>query len=435
MYLFISLLVLLVSTLLFRRAAGTLDPRKVNIISWQYYYGLLISSFIGSLFIVYGMDARIPISDHVIPPARFQGWLAIQYVMVTLPLAMVLTQRFFGVCNKNSRFTDFCKQPIPTAMADNDLFKLYLYLLSIIALGALLYTLFCIGSIPLFEFFTLSPDQMLLKGIWIAREFPGNVLVKNFLAQLLLPILSFIAFVYWYRKRSTIDLLWFGTLFFASIIVKTLTFDKAPIVLYLLTFFVIAILLGARIKWRTLLLFALAGALLLVVLYASYGQVAFTSWNTGLVGRLFFAQVEGTYLTFSFFPDRHDFLGFGSLLGESDRSMRVITQIAWPKAVEAKSIGVYNSLFVAEAWACFGLAGVLVAPFIVGFVIQVINLYLLRSPKSPVNIALYAYMLFAIPLTGGFLDFIWNPSWIFLFLIFVVPYLLLSRIRISLPNS
>src|SRR5690606_30295111 len=93
-----------------------------------------------------------------------------------------------------------------------------------------------------------------------------------------------------------------------------------------------------------------------------------------------------------------------------------------PDAVASGRAGVMNTLFVGEAYANFGWLGVFISPLVVGLVIQSIYVLVISQPRGPVNMCIFILMFYSMPITGGFADFIWNPGWIFIFLV-----LLLSR--------
>ena len=91
-----------------------------------------------------------------------------------------------------------------------------------------------------------------------------------------------------------------------------------------------------------------------------------------------------------------------------------------PSAIEEGTGGVINSLFIGEAWANFGLAGVIFAPFWVGFVIQWSYILLLKAEKTPLFLALAVYLTMKWPGTGGFNDFIYNAGIVTMLVIFLV---------------
>ncbi len=84
--------------------------------------------------------------------------------------------------------------------------------------------------------------------------------------------------------------------------------------------------------------------------------------------------------------------------------------------------GVVNSLFIGEAWANFGIYGVLIAPLYVGFLIQSLYLFFLKSKKTPFLLALFVSFSIKGAITGGFNDYFYNVNFIFLLFVFLSIY-------------
>jgi hypothetical protein len=102
---------------------------------------------------------------------------------------------------------------------------------------------------------------------------------------------------------------------------------------------------------------------------------------------------------------------------EQQRSARVIMEYLNPEGVINGTTGVMNSLYIAEAYANFGIVGLLLMPIIAGFtIIYIYNLIIGTSTKTPIKIALFAYFSFNLPLLGGMVGFMWNVGWMVLFL-------------------
>ena len=437
MYVLISLLVLIVSTLLFRSVAGSLSPTRINMIGWIFFFELVAQSFIGSVLVVNGWDDHYMI-NRIQQPARFQGWLAVQYTMNAMPLGMLLAIRLNGLRHNRGLFQHYVSQPIAPAMSSRDTFVRYpLYALSAIALLAVLYTFYALRSVPLLSAIAGGDAVSLaVSRVDASLGFQGNVYVRNLLGLLLTPILTFIAYGYYKQTGALRDRLWFYTMLGASFFILTYDLSKAPIVIFALGFLMFRVLSAGRVS-RTV--FYLFGAFALLILLASYwfiGKVTDPSilfaYNRGIGGRILLSQAAGTYYAFEHFPDTRAFIGFSSLstfisdaagLTHSERAARIMMQIFNPRGVEEGRAAVMNSLFIAEAWANFGLIGVLLAPIYVGLFIQAIFLFFLRSKKTPVLLGVFAYLSLRMPVTGGFNDFIYAPSLINIAFVLISIYL------------
>lgn len=437
MYVLISLIVLVISMLLFRSVAGSLSPTRINMISWIFFFELLAQSFVASVLVVNGLDDHYMI-NRIQGEARFQGWLAVQYTMIAMPMGMLLAVRLNGLRNNRGLFRHYIAQPIAPALSRRDSFVRYpLYALSGIALLAVLYTFYALGDIPLLSAIAGGDAVSLaISRVDASLGFQGNVYVRNLLGLLLTPILAYISFGYLKQTGALRDRIWFLTMLGASCLILTYDLSKAPIVIFALGFLMFRVLSDGRVS-RTV--FYAFGAMALLILLASYwfiGKVTDPSvlfaYNRGIGGRILLSQAAGTYFAFEHFPDTQPFIGFASLstfisnaagLEHSDRAARIMMTIFNPAGVEAGKAAVMNSLFIAEAWANFGLIGVLLAPIYVGVFIQTIFLFFLRSKKTPVLLGVFAYLSLRMPVTGGFNDFIYAPSLVNIVFVLISVYL------------
>lgn len=108
----IGLIVLVVSTLMFRYAAGTLSWTAPNLVSIVYYYSFLLSSFIGALLIALGMDDYYMIRKLFRPEEYRQiGFAVVCFVMIVFPLSMVVVSRLCGF-EARQEFRAYLQKPL-----------------------------------------------------------------------------------------------------------------------------------------------------------------------------------------------------------------------------------------------------------------------------------------------------------------------------------
>jgi hypothetical protein len=448
MYVLISLAVLAVSTMLFRSVAGSLAPTKINMISWIFYFELIVQSFIGSVLAINGWDDHY-ILGRVQPQGRLYGWLAVQYTMIAMPMGMLIVLYFNGLRANRRLFQRYTSQPMCSAVSPRDSYiRLPLYALSSISVLAVVYTFYSIGNIPLLS--ALAGGDALSLAITrneASLGFTGNIYVRNLFGILLTPVLAFVSYGYFRQTKSVTDRIWFYTMLVMSFFMLTYDLSKAPVVVFALGFLFFRVLYGDEINKSMLLIF---GGLALLIVLLSYWLImretdlaALFSYNSGIGGRILLSQIAGTFFAFEHFPASHEFIGFTSLssyvsdaLGypDSDRAAIVMAKIFNPAGGEEGALAVMNSLFIAEAWANFGLIGVLVAPFYVGVFIQALFLFFLKSKKTPVLLGVYAYLSLRLPVTGGFNDFIYPPGLATIAFIIVTLYLVAITVKVAVRN-
>lgn len=421
----ISFGVLLISTLLFKRAAGTLSLTKPNMISYIYYYQVLAMSFIAAVLTVLYLDNHYVIS-RVSDKARFYGWLAVMYVMIAVPIGMLIAKRIWlGNENVARVLSIYTKARINTYGINGDSLKYAVWVFTVVALLACLYTFYTIKYFPFIKALTTPGDALDVIRISVSRNFQGNIYVKNILALALMPLLSYVWAFYYLANRRLTDGIMFAFSFLLAASILYYNFAKAPLLWYILSYIFVYFYAVGKFKLKYLLV--LGGAVFagLVVMYSARGVSLseFASYNSGPLGRIILTQAAGTYYIFDLFPENQDFIGFSSIsrytsnlfgLEHLDRAARFAMVDFNPTGVEAGTAGVMNSLFVAEAWANFGLIGVLISPFWVGFVIGNLYYFFLNKTKNPLWLALFVSFSFGGSFTGGFNDYIYNGRYMVL---------------------
>ena len=439
MYTLISFTILLLSYYLFKKVSGSLKLTQLNMISWIFFYNLILQSFIASVLVINNIDNHYLINKiQNGETTRLYGWLAVQYTMVMLPLGMLLVVNLFGFKTNQRLFNNYVHSPIKPSLSFKDSYTRYpLYILYIISILSVLYVMATLKTIPLSGMLQ-GLETEALSGLRqeASREFSGNTYIKNIFALGLTPILSYIAFAYYKMTKKRTDFTIFIALFVSSFFILTYNIEKGPFVSYLIGFMFLTILINGSVKKKTLfIIFGLIVGLIVGMYFALAGS-GLSFWhlfhyNGGIVGRIILSQAAGTYLSFDLFPHVIDHIGFNSISGfmntflgvdTSERSARLLMMHIAPKAVELGLVGVVNSLFIAEAWANFGLLGVLVAPFYVGVVIQTLYMFFLTMPKTPLLLGIFTYFSYRGSVTGGFNDYIYNAGYLVIITFFIWVY-------------
>lgn len=421
---------------------------RLNMISSVYYFHILLPYFLSSILVVYSIDNHYLINKISGPHTRERSFWFIMYTVVALPLGMRLASMLWQV-NPKKFFQSYTEKPMENYISERDSFlRVFLYSLSVIAMLGIAYTFFVVRQFPLLSLFQGAEGLVLaVMRNEVGREFGGIVIIRDLFGIILTPIMSYVAYGYWKVTKSRFDKWWFYILFVSSILILTYNLAKAPVIYYLLGFIYFKVYNNIRISKKRLFLI---GGLSFVLLSAFYFVVSSTfdidllfALNHGPLGRLFITQSSGLYLTVDTFPSHHDFLGFASIsetfsnafgLDHSQRSARIIMENYRPDAVRNGIAGVMNSLFVAEAYANFALAGVIISPFYVGMIIQSFYLLLMKLKKSPVVMAILVYYSLRSVINGGINDYIYNPVITVLMTVFFLT-LISARLFSSKPVS
>jgi oligosaccharide repeat unit polymerase len=435
---------LIFSIYLFQRSSGSLSPLKPNLHSLIFYYSLLISSFIGPLLIVLKIDHHYMLDRLVHQEIRVIGFLYICYIMIFLPLSMFVVSKILGF-KADKEFTRYIHSPISVKPSDNRDFFYIISFLSFISVLSIIYTFIKLDHIPILELFKGSSDLGVLR-IEASRGFKGNEYIRNIFAIGLTPILSFIAYSYATISHSRRWRALFIVLFFLSILMNVYDLQKAPVFFYFLMFIILNIYLGKFVlNVKRILVIGLTGVVLLVIMYVYIQGVTapdqFLSYNTGPVGRMILSQISPFFLHLDLFGDRIPFLHGRSLPNillhlydfEQVRSARETMEYVYPEKVAEGIAGVLNTIFAGEAYANFGMAGILIGTIYIGVFVQVMYISFIRLKKHPVSLSVFMYFTVTIPrvMVGGFVDFVFNPFWILLLVLFI-GLLVLQKVKVDL---
>lgn len=412
------------SGFLFHKAAGSLSLRKLNIVSWIFYYQLLLLSFIGITLGMLGVPHYMLARGS--EASMRMAYFAVCYVMVVMPLTMIFFQRLaLGGSIRAKLYRYFAKRLQPLQSKKDSSQLLFWGAMTFVTFLATVYVYYTVRELPFLSLLGSSDSSFLSLRQSAKFEFEGNVYIRNFFSLLLAPLVSYIAFSYLLLRPNPVHVLWFLFTMFVALMAITYSGEKAPPINYLIVLFFIYSIVRGRFRLWQLAAMGLTGACLIALLYLVTSGSLPLALNAGPIGRLLFSQIAPLSLHFELFPDPMPFLQGASfpnwMLGpfglEHLRSSRAVMEVFNARLVETGEAGVMNTLFIGEAWANFGWTGYLLAPVIAGIVVQFIHNLFLSLPKSPVFVALLAYFMFGLPITGGFVDFIWNVGWLFLLLL------------------
>lgn len=435
----ISLFTLLLSTFLFRRAAGSLNPLKPNMISYIFYYNLVLQTFIASFLIVLEADGNHYVINTVSDESKIYGWLAVNYMMIAMPVGMLLAKMFFSrTTSIKRRLTEYTCADININFIGYKSLKYSVWVFTVTSSLACLYVFIIIGYFPFFKIFDVSALIASELRIASAREFLGNVYVRNFLALMMMPILSHVWFFYYLKTKNALDLIVFIISFIFALSILYYDFSKSPILTYILSFIFVYYYGRGKVNKKFVTLGFSAVIFLIFSFYSFAGLEGneFFDYNSGPIGRIILGQATGLYTMLDIFPNSYSFIGISSLsellskifdLEFVDRAGRIAMIVFNPRGIEAGTAGVMNSIFLAEAWANFGIIGILFSPIWVGFIIQTLYIYFLKSPKTPLHLAFFVSFSLGGAVTGGFNDYIYNPS-VLLSLLFAFSVYFLARV-------
>jgi hypothetical protein len=284
-----------------------------------------------------------------------------------------------------------------------------------------IYTFYYSENIPLFDLLSGNTSNLLLGRSSIKFNFQGISFIKGIIFNKMALLISLMLFSY-FLKTKKLKLLTFISIGLA-IISEVYTLEKAPLVFYLLALFLISKFHKQNLNIKTLATFGVFMLIIISILYVLINEGGFSFFS--VFNRIIFVPVSGLYYSLDIFPIKHEFLmgasfpnWMTSVFGvESERSARVLMEFVNPDGFSAGTAGVINSVFISEAYANFGKLGLYLSPVLVGYIISILDTITSKSVFDKINPGLKVYFMIYSPIIGGFIDFIWNVSWFFIFLI------------------
>lgn len=436
LYLIIAIICLVLSGYLFKIATGTISLRSPNMMSLIFYFYFALENVVGAILIVNNIDDHYIINKLSSDIYRYYGFWAIMYTIVFFPIGMLLANMLFKAGSMNYYYEEYVTSPIVDEPEDfSSHVRNSLIVLSAISVLAVLYTLASIGGSPLSALMSgMDPTDLNLMRADAKANFGGNEYFRNIFGLLLTPFLSYVAYGYKVYSNTLFNKCWFYVMLIASILILTYDLEKSPLLWYLLGFMFYRVYLGYRLSNRVLLsIFAVFSGLIIgmYVVLSSIDIDTLFVFNQGIIGRLTLSSNAGVFVSFELFPQNHDFLGFSSFSGFlsdlfgtplNDRSARLVMEFVNPKGVEEGIAGVFNSLFVSEAWANWGIVGLLLSPVYVGFLIQCLYLFIMFSRKTPMFMGLLVFYTIRCSINGGINDYIYNVSTLIMVIVVVGIY-------------
>lgn len=422
---------------LFKSAAGTMSIYKPNMLSFVFYFYLLIFSYIGTIIIATNDEYfNMQIRNISFDTTKFYVWLSVSYVLILLPIGIHISRIVFKGTNIEILFENYTSSKIEGLFSKRDLYLRFpLYILSFISVIIVLYVLYTVGLDSFLKAFTLEGQvELMILRREIDIGFTGNQYLRNIFGTILLPILTYTSFCYFIMSKRVFDFIWFSILFITTFLMLIHTLEKSPFIFFLMGFVFLYVLIKGRVSK---LFLATSIASLFILMIGIYAFVTkniatddfehmFSPFREGLVGRVLISQITSLYSHLETFPIQHEFIGntslsrfisSGFLSEHGDRSGRIILELYAPGWVELGYGGVFNTLFIGEAWANYGYAGLLLSPLWVGFLTGSCYYLFLSLKKTPIFLGLFTYYSYKTSISGGFNDYIYDAKVIIIIMI------------------
>lgn len=415
--------------------------RHLNLMSYSYYLGFLTNCVIGAILLTLDIGVDEYYLINVIPRESSTLFVvgALSWAMIGVPLGSLIVAAWVHMRPRRA-LQEFYARSIPVAHHAEKHALLIVITLTVLSSAATIATALRLGTIPIASAFFMSPlEKAAFRGN-VKFEYAGNAILRNILTKMLPMIVSYASMV-WARcsKRWRWRLILGVNIMLASI-GATWTLEKAPLVNYLIGFMFVDLAMG-NTSLKMVGSYACGSILLFLLAFAMIGGTQGLGALFILVThRLLLSQIAPLYFYPRVFPEYHPYImgtsypGFVAKLSgvEAVRASRIVMSYRNPVGVELNVAGHMNTLFVGEAYANWGLCGVVFSPIIAGIMIGIVYYVLITRRKTPGWIAAYSFICVdvAFTLTGGFIDFLYNPGWMIVFAgVFVAELLVYNKRR------
>tara|TARA_B110000046_G_C13026363_1_gene414332 strand:- start:3582 stop:4925 length:1344 start_codon:yes stop_codon:yes gene_type:complete len=413
----VTIAALFASLKLFSMAAGTISPLKLNTISYVLYFQVLTVGVVGPLLLALDLLNYHPMIQQISYHTKFMAWVWCMYALVALPLSMNVYNIVFKI-KMPSELTQYSQETIPEKyLTHNRLFSTSFVLIS---LFGLLYIFYYTSSIPIVKLLTTGDlAQAAIERINSRRAFLGIPYIRSFVGIYLIPAGAYYLYILAYNKRTIRAWFLFACQLLLTILLLTYDLQKAPIAFFILGFLVVHTFISNGISRKWFLIVFGSSVLFILLGYQLTTETTIlrqiTNVQSAFFGRIFLVSYFGFPLSLEFYPDSiHAATALYGVPGpildilnlEGHDSARELMIHMYSSNVDQGSANLISSYYLAEAWSAFGYVGLVLAPFIVGGVIQLTHVLLIKLPKDPLFIAFYALITTKWLVLSGFSPFL-----------------------------
>ena len=207
------LIIFISSTLLFKKAVGTLNPGKLNIISYVYYI-FMLQSFAGAAFILLGNDKHYTLNYLLNREESIRITISVIFLTaVLLPGMIIIFQKIFRQ-NIGKMYVSFLKQE--TEVEPPTVWWKLFYAGSAICILVLIGFLIKVGYIPVLrlihapEGFNFGTERNRIAATYFIHPYISNILLFT-----MIPLLSYISFAFAFATKQKKWIAISGVLFVA----------------------------------------------------------------------------------------------------------------------------------------------------------------------------------------------------------------------------
>lgn len=375
--------------------------------------GLIISSkslFIshvtipGYAFLTYVIVIDVPTLIFVlgnIQDSNLLLWKAVQGSTLLLAVGVMYGSLMFKLSDEEVK--SFFSRPINFKYYDKAFQKVVQYglVLAVLIMGLYFYKYG--GRIPLIYLIRHPGDAF---AISLLREETMKIslsFLEGYLYEwgraFILPTLMSMSFVMWQLSKETQWRNWFILYLILAVSFASLSTAKFPVVMVLvILIFAYLIMSGVKGVLRKAPLF-----IILILAYPLFERIV--KYRAGFIEaltfvfweRVFVIPTEALSLYFKYFPLQDGLLGGRSIRLVSifigKEYFNTANYVYVLRGTSRIDTGLANGAFIGNLYADFGMAGVMIGAFVIGFFIQWVQITFFRREKNALSVAIYAFLI------------------------------------------
>ena len=335
---------------------------------------------------------------------------AVVSVVITVPLGIALANLIFRF--RKRELDEYFASPI-VGLRGGHMYVVF-FLMFLVTLGFVLVYFRSAGNVPLLYMLQHPGEAQalavlreeafkLLDPRWSTSESSGMFYIYLFLRTIIFPfiIVSALGYYLWSRQKKWLFL------FLAILIVgggyAASSIARAPVAaLVMRVMFFLYLYKGGKLSKKAIvvLIMLMLAFPLLVTALAYSSEVGVWKGISSVFTRLFYTPAWGLYYYFEIFPVHHGYL-YGQAFAKP-----ILLVLGLPYFYVENFVYLYmspaglpsgheNDAFISNFHADFGVVGVLLGGILTGILMQSLQIYLARNKKNILNIALYAFLVYA----------------------------------------
>lgn len=403
----ISLMIMFVSFLMFKRAFGTMNITQYMPFMHLFYFQILLMTLIGIEFIYGGIYSDVLKDFGVTKQSIVTALLAVWYSTVAISVVLMVSLR-----NMKNQTKAFWENPMVKEGLDSE--KEFFFVCTLVAVLCVVHLY--LNNAPIFQVLKGNMGSVLAARVAYNRNFGGSHLIKNVLGESISVLVAYITYLYYRTYKTGYWRLTAVINFCCGFLISGASLSKSGIVLFIIPYMFLLVCSGEKIQIGKYVKLGILCMFFLVIMYSvqtkgmSGGWRVLLDFRNGPLGRILYVQIQSLPAYFMIFPRLHPFtvgqgISFLQYIGMPHiEAARVVAQYLEPAGVASGRIGVANTLYIGDAYANFGWLGVLLAPVIVACLYAFFYKKLVNSEKTPMNVAVHITILYSLTnaYTGGF---------------------------------